>query len=47
MKESKFENLTELFYNYDVINRELDRLGANMSSSEKIHSLLLAIPERR
>ncbi|EDS40942.1 predicted protein [Culex quinquefasciatus] len=46
LRERKFDSLSELFYNYDVIVRELDRLGAKMSSAEKIHSLLLAIPGR-
>lgn len=44
--ENKFDSLSELFCNYDVTVRELDRISAKMSSAGKIHSLLLAIPGR-
>ena len=44
LKDRRFENLGELFDVFDLVVREMDRMGAQLSSAEKIHSLLLAIP---
>ncbi|XP_055591553.1 uncharacterized protein LOC129743539 [Uranotaenia lowii] len=41
---TRFDSLSSLFYEYDLIIREMDRMGANLSRGEKVHSLLLAIP---
>lgn len=46
LKNRKFESLERLFDEYDLIIRELDRMIANLTSSEKIHALLIALPDK-
>ena len=44
LKDKRYESMGELFDHYDIIIRELERMGAEMTNAEKIHSLLLAVP---
>lgn len=46
LRSKKFESLEKLFDEYDLIVRELDRMGAEVSVSEKVHSLIIAMPDR-
>ncbi|XP_055605282.1 uncharacterized protein LOC129753490 [Uranotaenia lowii] len=37
-------SLSQLFEEYDLIVRELERMGANIPADEKIHALISAVP---
>lgn len=46
LRNRNFESLERLFDEYDLIIRELDRMNANLTSSEKVHALLIALPDK-
>ncbi|XP_062539141.1 uncharacterized protein LOC134207433 [Armigeres subalbatus] len=46
IKHRNHGKLSAIFDEYDLIIRELDRMGSRMTTSEKMHALLIAIPDK-